>query len=419
MTLQGLHFSPQAKKVCEWALCTGLLATLFSLLIIDVNVAVKLFSITGFVALIYLISERKSILCNKTLLILAGIILLLGIYNIMWLELFKPEKTVFSGTYRAYLYAGRVLIVGAIVILAFGLIKQSLRNLVIPALALIIMTALVFACVEEPQNGQMRIMLAFKVATTMGYAVSLTGIVCSAWLIQLKPKFYPVMLAIITISVLSILALNETRAAMLTYPVIIMLMLLVNYSHSATALLKRTAVFLALLIVCGFVMKDVIQQRTSNLMSDIESYQKNNSNTSVGARLAMYKAGLSTAKFDLTGQSIEARQADITELVKREPALSGASLYLNVHLHNEVIESLSLKGILGTLILIVFYLSLIYYAFSHKNMPLFGVTLAIILFGISDVLFYSREMPIVATACIALCILLQQNKINDERKANS
>ena len=206
---------------------------------------------------------------------------------------------------------------------------------------------------------------------------------------------------------------------MLTYPVVILLMLLANYSHSRKKLLKRAALFFVLLVVCGVVMKDVLQQRTQNLMSDITSYQNNNSNTSVGARLAMYQVGLETMRFNLIGQSIEERQNAITAMIQAHPNLSGAAPYLNVHLHNELIETLSLKGIVGTLLLILFYITLIYYSIRHKNISLFVVTLAIMLFGLSDVLLYSREMPIVATSCIALCILLQQNKVNDERKACS
>lgn len=419
MTLKGLTFSPLAKKACEWTLCTGLLATLFSLLLVNVDVAAKLFSVTALVSLIFIVAERKCLSSKKALLMLAGVIFLIGIYNVLWLELFKPEKTVFSGTYRAYLYAARMLISGTFVVLAFSLITQSMKRFILPCLSVLLIAVVIYAGVEEAHHQLPRIMLAFKVATTAGYAVALIGIVCSAWLIQLKPRLYPLILALVSLCVLVTLALNETRAAMLTYPVVILLMLLANYSHSRKKLLKRAALFFVLLVVCGVVMKDVLQQRTQNLMSDITSYQNNNSNTSVGARLAMYQVGLETMRFNLIGQSIEERQNAVTAMIQAHPNLSGAAPYLNVHLHNEFIETLSLKGIVGTLLLILFYITLIYYSIRHKNISLFVVTLAIMLFGLSDVLLYSREMPIVATSCIALCILLQQNKVNDERKACS
>ncbi len=419
MTLKGLTFSPLAKKACEWTLCTGLLATLFSLLLVNVDVAAKLFSVTALVSLVYIVAERKLLSSKKALLILVGVIFLIGIYNVLWLEVFKPEKTVFSGTYRAYLYAARMLICGTFVILAFSMIRQNMKRFIVPCLSILLIATVIYAGVEDTHNQPPRIMLAFKVATTAGYAVALIGIVCSAWLIQLKPKFYSLILALISACVLVTLALNETRAAMLTYPLVILLMLLVNYSHSRKKLLRRAALFFVLLMACGAVMKDVIQQRTQNLMSDITSYQNNNSNTSVGARLAMYQVGLETMKLNFIGQSIEDRQNAITTMIQQHPNLSGAAPYLNVHLHNEVIETLSLKGIVGTLLLLLLYITLIYYSIRHKNISLFVVTLAIMLFGLSDVLLYSREMPIVAMSCIALCVLLQQNKVNDERKACS
>ncbi|POP45325.1 hypothetical protein CHU32_12980 [Superficieibacter electus] len=419
MTLQGMTFSPFARKACEWTLCTGLLATLFTLLLVNVDVASKLFNVTALVSLLYIIAMRKYLPSQKTLLVLTGVIFLIGIYNVLWLEIFKPEKTDFSGTYRAYLYAARMLISGAFIILAFSLIAQNMRRAILSGLAVLLIAAAIYAGIQEFQQHLPRPLLAFKVATTAGYAIALIGIVCSAWLIQLKPKLYPLTLALISACVLTALALNETRAAMLTYPVIILLMLLVNYSHSRKKLLKRAALFFVLLVVCSVVMKDIIQQRTQNLMSDITSYQNNNSNTSVGARLAMYQVGLQTMKFNLIGQSIEDRRTAITTMLQQHPNLSGAAPYVNVHLHNEIIETLSLKGAVGTLLLIFLYITLIYYSIYHKNISLFAVTLAIMLFGLSDVLLYSREMPIVATSCLALCILLQQNKVNDERKACS
>lgn len=419
MTLKGLTFSPLAKKACEWALCTGLMATLFSLLLVNVDVATKLFNVTAFVSLIYIVAERKLLSSKKALLVLAGIIFLIGIYNIIWLEVFKPEKTVFSGAYRAYLYAARMLISGTFVVLAFSFITKEMRHVILPALSVLLIAAVIYAGIQESHYHLPRTLLAFKIATTAGYAVTLIGIVCSVLLIQLKPKFYSFVLALISVCVLVTLALNETRAAMLTYPVIIAMILLANYSHSRKKLLKRAALFFVLLVICAVAMKDVIQQRTQNLMSDITSYQNNNSNTSVGARLAMYQVGLETMRFNLIGQSLEERHSAVTTMIKTHPNLSGAAGYMNVHLHNEIIETLSLKGIVGTLLLILFYITLIYYSIRHKNISLFAVTLAIMLFGLSDVLLYSREMPIVATSCIALCILLQQNKVNDERKACS
>jgi len=419
MTLKGLTFSPLAKKACEWTLCASLLATLFSLLLVNVDVATKLFNVTAFVSLIYIIAERKLLSSKKALLVLVGIIFLIGIYNIIWLEIFKPEKTVFSGTYRAYLYAARMLICGTFVVLAFSLIRQNMQRAIIAGLSVLIIAATLYACIQETHYHLPRTLLAFKVATTAGYAVSVIGITCSAWLIQFKPKFYPVILALISACILATLSLNETRAAMLTWPIIILFMLLVSYSHSRKKLLKRAALFLVMVVVSGVVMKDIIHSRTQNLLSDITSYQNNNSNTSVGARLAMYQVGLETMNFNVIGQSLEARQQAILDMIKIHPNLSGAGAYLNVHLHNEVIESLSLKGIAGTLLLLLFYSTLIYYSIKYKNLSLFAVTLAIILFGLSDVMLYSREMPIITTSCIALCILLQQNKVNDERKSNS
>ena len=71
--------------------------------------------------------------------------------------------------------------------------------------------------------------------------------------------------------------------------------------------------------------------------------------TSIGARLAMQQVGISTGKAHLWGQSLEQRGEEIQRLVEQDLQLRGALEFINVHLHNEVIDTFSLKGIPGLL----------------------------------------------------------------------
>ena len=48
-------------------------------------------------------------------------------------------------------------------------------------------------------------------------------------------------------------------------------------------------------------------------------------------------------------------------MVAQQPRLSGVMPYINVHLHNELLETYSLKGIWGVLLLLALYVSLFFF----------------------------------------------------------
>ena len=77
-------------------------------------------------------------------------------------------------------------------------------------------------------------------------------------------------------------------------------------------------------------------------------------------------------------------------------------VYAPVHLHNELLDSATLQGIPGALVVVLFYIVLLGWALRNKNAPLFGIMLCIIVSGLTDVVFISREM----TICIVLIIIM-------------
>jgi len=92
----------------------------------------------------------------------------------------------------------------------------------------------------------------------------------------------------------------------------------------------------------------------------------------------------------------------MAELAKEYPALAGALPYAGVHLHNEIIDNYSLRGIWGVILLISLHISLLIVALrSQRNAALLALILSMILYGFSDVLFFSSE----ATAIFGLAVI--------------
>lgn len=102
------------------------------------------------------------------------------------------------------------------------------------------------------------------------------------------------------------------------------------------------------------------------------------------------------------GQSAEQRGAEIRAIVAHEPHLSGVMPYINVHLHNELLETYSLKGVWGLLFLLALYVGLFVSSLKpYRNALLLGVTFSLFVYGLSDVILFSTE----GTAIFCLAII--------------
>lgn len=121
----------------------------------------------------------------------------------------------------------------------------------------------------------------------------------------------------------------------------------------------------------------------------------------------MVQSGMDAELVAPFGQSAEQRAAHITDFAQQTPAMKGALGYLNVHLHNDVIEAFSLKGWPGALLIILFYVALSYFSIfvlrSHFSIALL---FALLMFGLSDVILFARDMLMawLVTFCLGMTL---------------
>jgi O-antigen ligase len=209
-----------------------------------------------------------------------------------------------------------------------------------------------------------------------------------------------------------ILVATETRAAILAYPVIFFGLLVVKFYKEKHIPWKGVGVLLVALLAGMFMMKSSLIQRYNDLNHDLVAYDKDNSITSVGARFAMWKTGLASAKDNYFWQSTDERNVKIIDMVNKDPGLSGALDHLRGHLHNEVVETLSLKGPSGLILYILFVISLAWYALQKlKSVILCAFLASLIMFGISGVMFYSKTTPVAWMLTLIMSVVfLEQNK---------
>ncbi|MBJ7223409.1 MULTISPECIES: O-antigen ligase family protein [unclassified Brenneria] len=385
-----------------------------SFMIFNSRLSVKIFNNIGIIAIIFLFLIIKIKEINNKNIMVALSMLLLSAVNFIWELIYKTDDSEFLGVYRSYHSVEKILLLGAIFIL-LTTILSSVYKIKKPFLILIYSipcTLLTYFCFFN-KNG--RFTLSDGIATTSGYMMTFIGIIISQAILLNKSSkrvnFYLLAYALFFILIIY----TETRAAILTYPILSALILFPFVFKNKKVNFKIITKFILVNIACLILCQNIINNRAINLFSDLKKYEQSDSNSSVGARIAMYKTGITSFLDAPLGQSLESRAVNIRQQAEKDPSLFGASLFTNVHLHNEFIEAVSLKGIFGGIGLLIFYASLLYSSlFIIRDYSIIAISLAVIIYGLSDVIFYDNNITIVWVMTYCLSIFLAQSQRNEQ-----
>lgn len=140
----------------------------------------------------------------------------------------------------------------------------------------------------------------------------------------------------------------------MVYPLLSIGLFFIHYRHNHNILVRALLGFVILVGIAAIPLKPVIESRYQNFLIDLHSYNQNNSNTSIGARLAMQRAGIEAGKGHHWGShlnNVGRKFSDLPSVILPYKALE----FINVHLHNEIIDTFSLKGIAGVIVLLLLY----------------------------------------------------------------
>ncbi|GKW39521.1 O-antigen ligase family protein [Pectobacterium carotovorum] len=354
-----------------------------------------LFYLTSLLSVFYVATHLKTVIAAKRLLLIPLCLLAIGLTNLIWYHHYYQPDSLFPYVYNAYRTSAHAGILGAFILLTVLHISQKNRHQPLFYIIAICVLTLSYAFYQSLFSGMHRIALVFGTATSAAYFLTFIGALSAQALLKLDSayKYYLYLghFLLVTIAIF----LTETRAAIFVYPIVGATILLSEVRHNKRLFIKAFIGSSATILLCLFLFQDTLHQRISDLINDIHSYSMNNSMTSVGARIAMYQSGLEAGEEALLGQSAEQRAEHIIAQAKQESELSGAVGYLDIHLHNEVIDAFSLKGLPGAILLVLLYASLFYFSFFVLRSHLSAALLfALLMYGLSDVILYSRDMLI-------------------------
>ncbi len=384
----------------------GILATL-AMVLVNPDEALKVFIFSTTLSLPLIGKNIKHVCSNKQNLVLPVMLLLFGLLQIIWVEVFKQSGSAFTGAYRSYQNGGKVMIFAALVMTALATREPCANKTRITSLWTIL-TAVglyLFAGYQvagAPDIMTYRVALGFEHQTGTAYALTLIALLASQAIINLRLKHTVALYLLHFLISLAVIITTQTRAAILVYPILSVGLFLMYYRHNRTMLLRALLGFVILVGVAAIPLKPIIESRYQNFLVDLHSYNQDNSNTSIGARLAMQRAGIESGKGHYWGQSLEQRGAEIQRLAVQDTSLQGALEFINVHLHNEIVDTFSLKGIPGVVVLLLLYTAMFLIAYCQRSPLLFVVSGAIAVYGLSDLLLYAKGEAL--SSVLALCV---------------
>lgn len=324
--------------------------------------------------------------------------------------LFTPGKRMFLSS-----------IISLYVIAMFkdGTIDNALlKKLFLCSFSFAFIAASFFGIVQGALSPE-RILLGINRATLTAYAYSALSIALISIIgrvIEGNLK-YPLVLASIITSVY-VIFLTETRSAMVIHSALS----LMTFSYIMWADKKIKIIYVALalgaLIAVSAINSKIIESRFKDTTSDITAYRQGNDQTSLGSRFSMWKVGIVSFYEHPFGATQSTRNHYIRDyLVKNNQKNSAVFQFLDVHLHNEIIQYSSLFGIIGVLVLLYFYVSMIFTNGVSGILcnPISMVVISTLLYGMTDVLLTSIEFIVIISTLITMSYVICYKKESNSK----
>ncbi|EKK5378227.1 O-antigen ligase family protein [Morganella morganii] len=356
---------------------------------------------------IWLVFFRKiSLFRDRAALLVAAFFLLFGLSRVAWSFLMNDDG---PGIYKSYSPTASRIILGAFIFCVCILLKNELRkffsNIYVSGIIKVLpLYILLYALYDIFVLHKDRVELDTNRATVTAYLVSAIFFVSLHFCAQVKNKLNISLFFTNLIVSNAIIILTQTRAAIAVY-----LLLSVFYTaivfRKSLSIKKVSIVVVLLLIFAGTSYEFLYKSRINEAITETQGYDVTKPGGSLGDRYTMWYAGLSAFKHAPFGQSFQARNDFISEKIAAGNISDSIVVYLTVHLHSELIEVLSLQGIIGGVLLVLIYLSLLYAGIRNKNLLLIMITLCLGGYGLTDVLFFSRESITVYLLCIAVALV--------------
>jgi Lipid A core - O-antigen ligase and related enzymes len=388
-----------AYQVIFIVICTALSTSLF----VDAYPR-KLLYLSSYASLLFMAIQikKKDFVFDRMALAVAAALMLMGTIRFTWGEMYSQAQ--FSDITSNYRTGGKLFIISAFMTYFFIAWRHFItRSTALSGFAILLaglIATMGFAAHEHLQTGQ-RIQLLTDSAGTVSYLITALAL-CTLFTGYKAVEHVGGRICIFCIIFLLntlLLILTESRAGVLTLPVLY----LGFFSLTHTRLIKFALIPIIILMAAGFTMlPQSVWQRLDSIRTEIDSYSTNN-DTSIGARFSIWKGGYASIRWTLMGQSPDERTSKAREfIVSHERKNPEAYKNVQYHLHDDILETLSLQGIAGGVSILVFYLVLLIVPLTRRPSAITILPVSFVIFGLTDtVLIQSLS---VTTICLSVFI---------------
>lgn len=415
LKLQSRYFSDKEIFFYFGALVCALLSVFFNFF--DEKSSRISFFFSSYFAIAGLVFFRPSLKKWNVFFVLA--LVLLGSSKLFWFAIEYIGNPDFD-IYNSYLATGKRLILAALIAWFLLAYKERYRVRTAQLIKGSLIVAFVVASgvgLYQYFTGLQRVDFYQGRATDAAYMYSALAAAVIFMLAKSSRLISLIQAGAVFLLALYLVFLTGTRNVMLAFPAIVMVIGLLKFRHLGWKMLM--AIVLAVGIVTGASYNSVIKPKVSATEIQLALYERTNGNvvSSLSSRLAMWKVGAASFEQHPLGMSQEDRIVWFKQYVAEHHREKASLAFVNIHLHNEVIETASLQGIQGLVVLLLFYATMLLYARKSHNPLLLATVLVVIFSGLTDVIFISREQSIFFPLIFILSALWHNEKPRNETPA--
>lgn len=224
---------------------------------------------------------------------------------------------------------------------------------------------------------------------------------------QTSERKHWAVLACIGLLAFGIILRTETRMALFCFLIGVSLLFVLS-KHARQWRILGAALLLGAIMLIGSY-SHLVEPRLMEAYTDITQYVSGeNRATSIGTRFELWRGSVMVLKQAPLGAGYWKRADIIREAVEQHRLDPVALHYSSVNMHNELLEELSLRGVVGGTLLLWMYSSIVILGWraAPRNLALLGVVFVYAFSGLTDALFFSREATVLLLTLLAVLVRL-------------
>lgn len=368
----------------------------------------NLFYLSAVLSVGYAAFNIKNLRFKKEDAVIALFLFLMGSSQLLWTYRFPANAAEIYMADVSYGRTGIYLIVGAIVVplvsAIFRMITPSQGRFFNYILLLGFTYLTLYALHFHFFISEDRLRIGNS-ATLSAYLYAFYTMITLYALACIEMRYRKQMIFAVLVFSFWIIFLTQTRSVLLFYPAILIYALLKSRMMSKSKMIVLCLVsLLASLVIIEFVFPS-IKTRAVDAVTELSEYQSDN-NTSLGARLSMWHTGIYEIYRHPGGVSSQQRNEVLLQLMQEKEQGNPEGIRNMVyHLHNDLIETMSLQGVFAGVILLGLYAAMIYYVHRKKVLSCAVIFLCapVILFGSVDTLFIHDRFIVMFITSLIIC----------------